>query len=118
MCGTCGCGFADENADKTAGHQHETEGRRIAVELDLLARNNALAEKNRQFFDARNIFALNLLSSPGAGKTSLLLAEKGVISLDSVPSILWSARLSCLSLEEYILISFWPRSQTGVWERV
>ena len=74
MCGTCGCGLADESADKTAGHQHEAEGRRIAVELDLMARNNALAAENRQFFDAHNIFALNLLSSPGAGKTSLLLA--------------------------------------------
>ncbi len=74
MCGTCGCGLPDENTDKTTGHQHKTESRRVAVELDLLARNNALAEKNRQFFDARNILALNLVSSPGAGKTSLLLA--------------------------------------------
>ncbi len=74
MCGTCGCGLPDENSAHATGHQHETESRRVAVELDLLARNQQLAEKNRQFFDARNIFALNLVSSPGAGKTSLLLA--------------------------------------------
>jgi hydrogenase nickel incorporation protein HypB len=88
MCGTCGCGLPDENTDKTAGHQHETESRRVAVELDLLARNNALAERNRQFFDARNILALNLVSSPGAGKTSLLLATinrlKGRIQLSVI----------------------------------
>jgi len=72
MCGTCGCGQPDKNGVKP--HHHETESRRVAVEMDLLARNSLLAEHNQQFFDAHGITALNLVSSPGAGKTSLLLA--------------------------------------------
>jgi len=73
MCGTCGCGQPDNKGAETH-HHHETESRRVAVEMDLLARNNALAEHNQQFFDAHGITTLNLVSSPGAGKTSLLLA--------------------------------------------
>jgi hydrogenase nickel incorporation protein HypB len=44
----------------------------IPVERDILARNNMLAERNRGYFEARNILTLNLVSSPGSGKTSLL----------------------------------------------
>jgi hydrogenase nickel incorporation protein HypB len=100
MCGTCGCGLPDENSDQTAGHQHETEGRRIAVELDLLARNNALAEKNRQFFDARNILALNLVSSPGAGKTSLLLATIGRLKAHMPVSVIEGDQQTALDAEK------------------
>jgi hydrogenase nickel incorporation protein HypB len=38
----------------------------------LLAKNNRLAERNRGWFEGREICALNLMSSPGAGKTTLL----------------------------------------------
>jgi hydrogenase accessory protein HypB len=44
----------------------------IAVEQDILQRNNEVAEKNRNFFKEKNIFCLNLMSSPGSGKTTLL----------------------------------------------
>jgi len=73
MCGTCGCGQPGKQG-AGAHHHHEEDSRRVTVELDLLARNNALAEKNQHYFDAHGITALNLVSSPGAGKTSLLLA--------------------------------------------
>jgi hydrogenase nickel incorporation protein HypB len=42
------------------------------VEQDVLSKNNLLAQRNRGFFEAKNILALNLVSSPGSGKTSLL----------------------------------------------
>jgi hydrogenase nickel incorporation protein HypB len=42
------------------------------VETDILSKNNLLAERNRGYFEAKNILALNLVSSPGSGKTSLL----------------------------------------------
>lgn len=42
------------------------------METDILQKNNLLAERNRGFFEAKNILALNLVSSPGSGKTSLL----------------------------------------------
>jgi hydrogenase nickel incorporation protein HypB len=38
----------------------------------VLAKNDALAAKNRAWFAGREILALNLVSSPGAGKTTLL----------------------------------------------
>lgn len=44
----------------------------IELEQDILQKNNLLAERNRGYFDAKNILALNLVSSPGSGKTALL----------------------------------------------
>ena len=38
----------------------------------MLAKNDMLAARNRGWFEGRSIVALNLMSSPGAGKTSLL----------------------------------------------
>lgn len=46
----------------------------IELEEDILKQNNLMAERNRGFFEGRNIFALNLVSSPGSGKTSLIEA--------------------------------------------
>jgi hydrogenase nickel incorporation protein HypB len=44
--------------------------RRLQIERDLLARNDGLAAGNRRRFDEQGIFALNLVSSPGSGKTT------------------------------------------------
>jgi hydrogenase nickel incorporation protein HypB len=57
------------------GHRHETgrdEVTVVALEARLLAKNDALAERNRAWFKGREILALNLVSSPGSGKTTLL----------------------------------------------
>jgi hydrogenase nickel incorporation protein HypB len=45
----------------------------IKVVKDILGANEQIAQKNRQLFDSNNVFAVNLMSSPGAGKTSLIL---------------------------------------------
>ena len=45
----------------------------IKVVKDILGANEEVAEKNRQLLDGNNVFAVNLMSSPGAGKTSLIL---------------------------------------------
>jgi len=58
------------------GATHEAgipAGRIVRVEQDILARNNAFAEQNRQAFADRGNFTLNLVSSPGSGKTALLV---------------------------------------------
>lgn len=71
MCATCGCS-TDTQApahDHRHDHGHKTI---LHVEQDILQQNNLLAERNRGFFEGRNILALNLVSSPGSGKTSLL----------------------------------------------
>ena len=44
----------------------------IDVEQDILLENNLLAQRNRGYFEGKNILAINLVSSPGSGKTSLL----------------------------------------------
>jgi hydrogenase nickel incorporation protein HypB len=50
----------------------ESGHRTIRLEQDMLAKNNRIAERNRGWFEGRNIFAVNLMSAPGAGKTTLL----------------------------------------------
>ncbi len=47
-------------------------GTTVALEQDILAKNQHLAEHNRDWFAERGILALNLVSSPGSGKTMLL----------------------------------------------
>jgi hydrogenase nickel incorporation protein HypB len=82
MCGTCGCGnhhhSSNHDHDHDHGHHHHEhnhsheEARIIAVEQDILQRNNLWAERNRGYFEAKNILCFNLMSSPGSGKTTLL----------------------------------------------
>ena len=49
-----------------------SQSRMVQIEQDILAKNNTYADANRRWFDERGIFALNLVSSPGSGKTALL----------------------------------------------
>lgn len=44
----------------------------IEVERKILAKNDEIAQENRRFFEKRGVYVYNLLSSPGAGKTSIL----------------------------------------------
>ncbi|HBS87774.1 MAG: hydrogenase accessory protein HypB [Bacteroidetes bacterium GWF2_38_335] len=53
-------------------HHHHSHEKEIMVERNVLSKNDLIAERNRGFFEAKNIVALNLVSSPGSGKTSLL----------------------------------------------
>ena len=49
------------------GHDHShshDHGREVMVEQDVLLKNNLLAERNRGYFEAKNLTALNLVSSP------------------------------------------------------
>jgi hydrogenase nickel incorporation protein HypB len=82
----------DHDHDQGHGHVHadgtrheHVHGRpvRELVELEtrILAKNDAMAEKNRAWFKGREILALNLVSSPGAGKTTLL--ERTIRDLES-----------------------------------
>ena len=91
MCATCGC----DSESKVSIHRIDQpsslnlvdvkftpveptittlpNGRKqIDLEQDILLKNNLRAERNRGYFLAKNILALNLVSSPGSGKTSLL----------------------------------------------
>jgi hydrogenase nickel incorporation protein HypB len=96
MCATCGCGSDEvrittvgtatphrhhEHAEHADHHDHHdpaatamtgTAGATIEIGQALLAKNDRLAEDNRALLAARNTVAVNVMSSPGAGKTSLL----------------------------------------------
>jgi hydrogenase nickel incorporation protein HypB len=100
MCTVCGCAGEGATIERPAvrghphhhghGHDHHHDhdhdhgglhshapglspARMVRIEQDILAKNNAYAARNRAFLAARGILALNLLSSPGSGKTSLLV---------------------------------------------
>ena len=83
MCGTCGCGESDVQVEVLLSgrdpgaadghpHGHEPPAGVVEIETALLAKNQHLAEHNRAWLAERGITALNLMSSPGSGKTSLL----------------------------------------------
>ena len=60
---------------EAAQHSHApgvSNKRMVQIEQDILSKNNAYANENRQQLAERGIFALNLVSSPGSGKTTLL----------------------------------------------
>ncbi len=62
-------------------HHHGADGKIIPLEQAVLAKNDLLAAQNRAWFAGREILALNLVSSPGSGKTSLL--ERSIRDLQS-----------------------------------
>jgi hydrogenase nickel incorporation protein HypB len=85
VCRTCGCGDTDVRVEVLAGAHahgepaqhdhpavHEPVGGVVEIETALLAKNDHLAQHNRSWLAERGIVALNLMSSPGSGKTSLL----------------------------------------------
>ena len=78
MCDTCGCNVTDGNRHPVeAGGRHATtESGREAVSVlqNLLTENDHEAAHNREHFDRHGVLAVNLMSSPGSGKTALLEA--------------------------------------------
>jgi hydrogenase nickel incorporation protein HypB len=78
MCDTCGCNVTHGNEQllqpggKLAKTQSGNEA--ITVLQNLLHENDHTAMHNREHFDSHNVLAINLMSSPGAGKTALLEA--------------------------------------------
>ena len=76
MCDTCGCNITDGNRHLVAegGELAHTSGGKESVEVlrNLLHANDHEAAHNREHFDRHRVLAVNLMSSPGAGKTLLL----------------------------------------------
>ncbi len=68
MCDHCGCSAPVAGH----GHTHDHDHRVLQVHESLLSQNDRLAERNRGFFAAQHLAVLNLVSSPGSGKTALL----------------------------------------------
>ena len=56
-----------------AAAEPQPSPRTVTIEQQVLAKNDSLADGNRDWLAARGIRALNMMSSPGSGKTSLLV---------------------------------------------
>lgn len=83
MCDTCGCSIPLPGHGHRHGPAHDHEphrhdpgeaARTVALHQSLMARNDRFAAENRGFFKGRGTLALNLVSSPGSGKTAILEA--------------------------------------------
>src|SRR5262249_41340419 len=84
MCKDCGCSTPAARLDESPAHEqdaHHSPGHRqgvgpsattLRLEQAILERNDRLAQRNRGWLAQRRALALNLVSSPGAGKTALL----------------------------------------------
>lgn len=97
MCNVCGCGegemhingqvHAHSHHDHGYSHDHHhdygkgpahahapglPQSRMVQIEQDILGKNDEYADFNRQFFSEHGMLVLNLVSSPGSGKTALL----------------------------------------------
>jgi hydrogenase nickel incorporation protein HypB len=87
MCAICGCDdhHEHEHADGTrhshaGAHEHHAhEHHHVSLETRVLAKNDALAEKNSAWLAQHGVAAINLMGAPGCGKTSLL--ERSIRSL-------------------------------------
>jgi hydrogenase nickel incorporation protein HypB len=94
MCKECGCGLGGGDV-KIGGHAHEPEydpghhhqdhahdhlhehghepaHQTLDLNRSLLEKNDRLAERNRGFFRAKKLLVLNVVSSPGSGKTTFI----------------------------------------------
>jgi hydrogenase nickel incorporation protein HypB len=85
MCATCGCSgkarlrLVTSDHDHAPGPEHHhgaehhhDDDRTVVLQQKVLARNDELAGRNREWLRERGVVAVNLMSSPGAGKTTLL----------------------------------------------
>ena len=98
MCATCGCA-GDPKPSPTPAHEHShghshahphlhehsEPAHVLSLEQKILARNDEQAQRNRRWLRERGMYALNLVSSPGAGKTALL--ERTIRDLGGVPPL-------------------------------
>jgi hydrogenase nickel incorporation protein HypB len=74
MCDTCGCNITPGNKHLLAPGGKFAKvpdgNRAVDVLQNLLSENDHQAAHNRAHFDNQKVLAINLMSSPGAGKTS------------------------------------------------
>lgn len=89
MCQACGCGSGGGEV-KIGAHPHEPEHphghehphhddhapahsrQTVNLNRSLMEKNSLLAERNRGFFRAKKLLVLNVVSSPGSGKTTFI----------------------------------------------
>jgi hydrogenase nickel incorporation protein HypB len=66
MCEECGC------QDRNHTHEHEKPSRTIPINQSVTAVNDLLADQIKQFLQDKKILCVNLMGSPGSGKTTVI----------------------------------------------
>ena len=76
MCETCGCSEPSHGHDhrEHSNHHHAPGSQQIPVGESVMARNDRFALANRDYFEKQGVFVVNMISSPGSGKTAILEA--------------------------------------------
>jgi len=76
MCDQCGCGATVKHVDLSPVRKAASEPFIVREQIELVRHildgNQRQANHNREHFDAHGVVAINLMSSPGSGKTALL----------------------------------------------
>lgn len=72
MCDTCGCSSPAETHAHDHGREHTHSHMQIDIGMNVLQKNSEFASQNRALFEEKGLFVLNLISSPGAGKTAII----------------------------------------------
>ena len=96
MCDTCGCNITsgNEHLIKPGGKLSKTnDGQQsITVLKSLLNENDHQAEHNREHFNKHQVLAINLMSSPGSGKTALLEATIDTLKDKYHIAVIWKPK--------------------------
>ncbi|MBM7457102.1 hydrogenase nickel incorporation protein HypB [Oceanisphaera litoralis] len=77
MCGHCGCSSEKARLSEPGIERHshlQQDGDSLQLQQALLAGNDELARQNRDWLTENRIICINLMGTPGAGKTQLLEA--------------------------------------------
>ena len=81
MCKDCGCSITDERSEELSKNPQLNDKKTIEVITKILDKNDSEAAHNRAHFDRSSVLAINLMSSPGSGKTSILEKLAGLQEL-------------------------------------
>ena len=95
MCKDCGCSIIDSahehehhhgsSEEHQSAHQHLHDNpqlndkKTVEIITKILDKNDQEADHNREHFDEHNVLCINLMSSPGSGKTSMLEALADIV---------------------------------------
>jgi hydrogenase nickel incorporation protein HypB len=72
MCQDCGCSTTDHFVIEDVIHPDATHHHTIDINQGILSKNDHLAQHNRHYFQSQGLLTLNVLSSPGSGKTAFI----------------------------------------------
>lgn len=93
MCKDCGCSL-DGHHPNIHDNPQLNDPTTISIITKILDKNDHEAQHNREHFEAHQVLSINLMSSPGSGKTALLeaLADLGTLRFGVIEGDLETSR--------------------------